>query len=81
MNAGCRLFYTNDDIKNITSTWSKIASGNFTCIDGGAKPGTPGSNGSPAAGSSKKNAAQSLGVSNLYISSVVVATVTLLCFF
>jgi hypothetical protein len=39
--ADCRMFYTASDINNIQSTWSKISSGNYTCIDGGTKPGTP----------------------------------------
>ncbi|KAF2665447.1 hypothetical protein BT63DRAFT_428401 [Microthyrium microscopicum] len=39
-SADCRLFYTADDINHVTSTWSKVASGNFTCVDGGSKPGT-----------------------------------------
>jgi hypothetical protein len=38
-NADCRIFYTAADVVNITNTWNKIASGNFTCVDGGAKPG------------------------------------------
>jgi hypothetical protein len=39
--ADCRLFYTADDINDIKSTWSKIAAKNFTCVDGGTKPGDP----------------------------------------
>jgi hypothetical protein len=40
MNSDCRVFYTADDINNPTTTWSKISAGNFTCVDGGSKPGT-----------------------------------------
>jgi hypothetical protein len=45
--SNCRMFYTAGDISNIASTWSKIASGNYTCVDGGNKPGqqnVPGQN-------------------------------------
>jgi len=40
INAYCRAFYTADDINDISKTWSKVSSGNFTCVDGGSKPGT-----------------------------------------
>jgi hypothetical protein len=38
-NADCRVFYTAADVVNITNTWNKIAGSNFTCVDGGSKPG------------------------------------------
>jgi hypothetical protein len=51
MPADCRTFYTADDINNITKTWSRIAAGNITCVDGGSKPGTPKKNGVTKVGS------------------------------
>jgi hypothetical protein len=39
MKADCRLFYQIDDIQSISKTWSRVASGNYTCVDGGTKPG------------------------------------------
>jgi len=54
INSNCRTFYTADDINDISKTWSKVAGGNFTCVDGGSKPGTP-----------KKNSGNSLSPSNI----------------
>jgi hypothetical protein len=45
--ADCRMFYTADDINNIAKTWSKISGGNFTCVDGGSKPGQAKKNSAP----------------------------------
>jgi hypothetical protein len=57
--AGCRLFYLQDDMTNIGSTWNRIAAGNYSCVDSGKKPSdqTPVSpSGSGGSGSSKKSA-------------------------
>jgi hypothetical protein len=33
--ANCRVFYIADDVADVTTTWARIAGGNYTCVDGG----------------------------------------------
>jgi hypothetical protein len=35
--ADCRAFYIVEDIADVSSTWERIASGQYTCVDGGRK--------------------------------------------
>lgn len=77
INSDCRLFYTADDINNISKTWSKVSSGNFTCVDGGSKPGTtkPGTT-----GPRKKNSGSILSPRNLYMACLIpIVSVLLMC--
>jgi hypothetical protein len=75
--ANCRIFYTASDITNIASTWSKISSGNFTCIDGGSKPGqqpVPGQNGTakvPNSATASTSVPASIGLSLLTLIAFV----------